>query len=246
METLIQPTSTLQSVQRFTITLDDDPIVPKLIEAALGTPTRAFASAKGLLSSPEAIEPLAIFVDVHLEGENGLTAIPSLRNRWRYCPIIVITGDSDDKAVSEALTMGADDFIMKPLRPREVVARLQARLADQAMKQGRQKVDFGDVHLDQTHRVLRGPKGERFLSPTEINLLVALMRSGGTTLERAMLKNRCWDHIAVSDNALDRKVFEVRRALMDVGSRCSIGTAYGVGFFIEQPSEEPSTAGAGL
>lgn len=219
----------------YTITIDDDPMVGKMIEAALGTSTVVFSSARELLAKAGNYQPQAIFVDVHLDEENGLSAIPQIRQNWRYCPIIVITGDSGDNAISEALTLGADDFIMKPLRPREVVARLQARLADQALKQNRQSLHFADVELDQVHRVLRGPKSERFLSPTELNLLVALMRSAGTTLERAMLKNQCWDHIAVSDNALDRKVFEVRRALMDVGSRCSIGTAYGVGFFLEFP-----------
>lgn len=224
----------------YTLTIDDDPVVPKLIEAALGTPTHSFSSTRDLLTRADQYKPTAIFVDVHLDEENGLAALPKIRDAWRFCPIIVITGDNNDSAIAEALTLGADDFIMKPLRPREVVARLQARLADQALKQARQTLVFGDIELDQVHRVLRGPKGERFLSPTEMNLLVALMRGAGTTLERSMLKNPCWDHIAVSDNALDRKVFEVRRALADVGSRCAVGTAYGVGFFLEYPHEATS------
>jgi len=224
----------------YTLTLDDDPIVARLIEAALGTPTLAYDSAKTLLQDDRVLNPVAVFVDVHLNDESGIAALPEIRQRWRYCPIIVITADPDDKALADALTCGADDFIMKPLRPREVVARLQARLADQALKQNTQSVSYGDVRLDQGYRTLRGPKGERFLSPTEMNLLLALMRSGGTTLERSMLKNQCWDHIAVSDNALDRKIFEVRRALLDVGSACSIGTTYGVGFFLEAPSQSVS------
>ncbi len=236
----------ISPTKSYTLTIDDDPIVAKLIEGALGLPTYSFSSTKHLFQHADGLDPTAIFVDIHLEAENGLTELPKLRNQWRYCPIIVITGDSDDKVIAEALSLGADDFIMKPLRPREIVARLQARLADQALKQGRQSLTYGDIQLDQVHRVMRGPKGERFLSPTEMNLLVALMRSAGTTLERSVLKNQCWDHIAVSDNALDRKVFEVRRALLDIGSRCSIGTAYGVGFYLDLPREEASTAGVGL
>ena len=209
------------SATPYTVTIDDDPTVSKIIEAALGTPTVSFSSTRDVLEQ-NTLNPQAIFVDIHLDQENGLAALPKFREMFRYCPIIVITGDSNDKALAEALTLGADDFIMKPLRPREVVARLQARLADQALKQASQSLVFGDVQLDRGHRVLRGPKGERFLSPTEMNLLVALMRSA----------------------ALDRKVFEVRRALLDGGSRCSIGTAYGVGFFLEQSREEDS-AGTG-
>lgn len=226
----------------YTLTLDDDPVVAKLIEAALGTPTLAFSSAKQLLDAQQPLNPVAVFVDVHLNDENGLAALPLIRGRWRYCPIIVITSDPDDKALSDALTCGADDFIMKPLRPREVVARMQARLSDQALKQSSQVVNYSDLRLDQGYRLLRGPSSERFLSPTEMHLLVALMRSGGTTLERAMLKNQCWDHIAVSDNALDRKIFEVRRALLDVGSRCTIGTTYGVGFYLEAPQHNEVSA----
>jgi two-component system response regulator protein BraR/BceR len=235
---------TLNPTVPYTVTIDDDPMVSKIIEAALGTRTLSFSATRDVLDRAEPLTPQAIFVDVHLDQENGLAALPRIREQYRYCPIIVITGDTNDTAIAEALTLGADDFIMKPLRPREVVARLQARLADQALKQGSQSLVYGDVQLDQIHRVLRGPKGERFLSPTELNLLVALMRSAGTTLERSMLKNQCWDHIAVSDNALDRKVFEVRRALADVGGGCSIGTAYGVGFYLEPGAESPSM-GAG-
>jgi DNA-binding response OmpR family regulator len=188
-----------------------------------------------MLQKAAALNPVAIFVDVHLDKENGLNALPDIRSLWRNCPIIVITADPAEEPISEALTRGADDFILKPLRPREIVARVQARLADHSLKQASHSLEYGDLKLDQTHRLLRGPKGEHFLSPTELNLLASLMRGAGTTLERATLKNQCWDHIVVSDNALDRKVFEVRKALLDVGSHCAIGTAYGIGFFLELP-----------
>ncbi len=216
--------------QPYTITVDDDPIVPRMIEAAVGIRTLEFASAKQMLAQTASLLPKAVFVDIHLDGENGLTTLPEIRSRWPYVPILVVTADSTEERISEALAMGADDFILKPLRPIEVVARLQARLADQALKQASQNLAWGDLKLDQAQRVLHGPKGERFLSPTELGLLAALIKGAGNTLERNLLKALCWEGLAVSDNALDRKVFEVRKAITEVGSDCVVRTTYGIGF----------------
>lgn len=217
----------------YTVTLDDDPIVPRLIETTLKIPTRGFDDAGALVQAAPMMNPVAVFIDIHLNtNPTGLSIIPALRQAWPFAPIIVITADPSDEAVSEALASGADDFVRKPLRPKELIARLQTRLVDQAQKEARQLYQFGNVELNQQSRCLRGPKGERFLSPTEMSLFLALTQARGTVVPRKTLKQRCWDNVRVSDNALDRKVHELRKALMDVGSLASIGTAYGSGFFI--------------
>lgn len=217
----------------YTVTLDDDPIVPRLIESTLRIPSKAFHSAKQLVEVASLLHPVAVFIDIHLGSDpSGLSIIPTLRQNWPYAPIIVITADPSDEAVSEALASGADDFVRKPLRPKELIARLQVRLVDQAQKEARQIFHFANLELNQQSRCLRGPKGERFLSPTEMSLFLAVTQARGTVVPRRTLKQRCWDNVRVSDNALDRKVHELRKALMDVGSIAGIGTSYGSGFFI--------------
>lgn len=218
----------------YTITLDDDPMVSKMIQKALGIKTIAFTSAEKLAADADRYHPVAAFIDIHLDADkNGLSIIPALKEKWPFCPILVITGDPTDDAVTEALASGADDFLRKPIRPKELSARLQTRLVDQAQKEAKNVIHFADVTLDRAYRALRGPNGERYLSPTETNLFLALVQARGTTVPRSTLKMRCWDQITVSNNALDRKIYELRRALQEVGSHLEIGTAYGVGFSLE-------------
>lgn len=218
---------------QYTITLDDDPIVHRMIQKALGMRSISFVSPEKLLSAADNYQPVAAFIDIHLDSASGLDVIPMLRSKWAFCPIIVVTSDPSDEAVTEALARGADDFVRKPIRPKELTARLHTRLIDQAQKEAKNIVQVADVTLDRAHRHLKGPTGERYLSSTELNLFLSLLQAKGTIVPRKTLKLRCWGEIAVSDNALDRKIYEVRRALQEVGSGIEITTAYGLGFALE-------------
>ncbi len=215
----------------YTITVDDDLMVHKIVERATRMKSIPFTSGKALLEVIQEQQPTAVFVDIHLGIEDsGLHLIPELRERWPFTPIIIITGDPSESALSEALACGADDFVTKPLRSQELLARLQARLTDQALKEAKQAFHLGNLVFDSAHRLLTGPGGYRYLSTTETNLLLCLLQAKGSIVLRDTLKLRCWGPLKVSDGALDRKIFEVRRALDEIGGNTSIKTAYGVGF----------------
>ena len=148
--------------------------------------------------------------------------------------MIVVTGDRQDDAVSNALSKGADDFIFKPVNPKEVVARMQTRMADLARRQADEVHTIGDLVVDRAHRsILNSNKQQRFLSPTEMGLLNCLLSAQGTVVPREVMKRRCWGQIFVSDNALNRKLHEVRRILKDLSTQVNIRTLYGTGFMIE-------------
>ncbi len=226
------------SNNQYTITLDDDQMVHRIVEKATGMPSVPFASGEALTQALDQYNPVALFVDIHLDnGTSGLKLIPTLRERWPFCPILIITSDPSESVVSEALATGADDFLLKPLRPTELLARLQARMTDQAHKEAKQAFNVGNLIFDSTHRCLRGPGGYRYLSSTEANLLICLLQARGTIVLRETLKLKCWGPLKVSDGALDRKIFEVRRALAEIGGSMTIRTAYGVGFGLEMPQE---------
>src|SRR5690348_13248237 len=71
----------------YTITLDDDPMVAKMIQKALGLKTISFSSAETLTESIDRYQPVAAFVDIHLDADsNGLSIIPALREKWPFCP----------------------------------------------------------------------------------------------------------------------------------------------------------------
>jgi DNA-binding response OmpR family regulator len=218
----------------YTVTLDDDVIVHRIVERSIGIRSLPFHSAEDLAKAVDTLNPVAAFIDINLgEGISGLELIPKLREKWPFCPLIIITADPSESAVSEALACGADDFVTKPIRAKELLARLQARLVDQAQKEAKQSLHVGNLTFDNAHRLLVGPHGHRYLSTTEANLLMCLLQAKGTIVLRETLKLRCWGPLKVSDGALDRKIFEVRRALKEIGGSPTIRTAYGVGFGIE-------------
>ncbi len=217
------------------ITLDHDVMMSALLEKAIGKKSIYFSSAKDLENKMVDLEPVAVFVDVQLGSfENGLDIIPKLKERWPFSPVIVVTGDRQDDAVSNALSKGADDFIFKPVNPKEVVARMQTRMADLARRQADEVHTIGDLIIDRAHRsILNSNKQQRFLSPTEMGLLNCLLSAQGTVVPREVMKRRCWGQIFVSDNALNRKLHEVRRIIKDLSTQVNIRTLYGTGFMIE-------------
>ena len=221
--------------QSYFITLDSDALMSSLLERAVGKKSIYFSSAMDLEIQLVDLEPIAVFVDVQLgSSENGLDIIPKLKERWPFSPVIVVTGDRQDDAVSNALSKGADDFIFKPVNPKEVVARMQTRMADLARRQADEVHTIGDLVVDRAHRsILNSNKQQRFLSPTEMGLLNCLLSAQGTVVPREVMKRRCWGQIFVSDNALNRKLHEVRRILKDLSSQVNIRTLYGTGFMIE-------------
>lgn len=215
---------------RYTLTLDDDPTMHRLIEKTTGLKSVPFADPVSLLGDSEKYSPMAVFIDIHLGLEgSGIDIIPKLRERWPFAALMVITSDSSDAALSEAFAAGADDFIRKPLHANELTARLQSRLGDLAAKEAKTILRIGDLTLHLARRSLKGRKGQTFLSPTAGLILQLLIEAQGTKVSRPSLKRKIWGEVVVTDNALDRKIHEVRKALQSVSEQVSIRTIYGHG-----------------
>ncbi len=220
--------------ESYFITLDDDPSVAVLLEAALSLPTVRFSAAETLEAVAEDFRPLAAFIDIELEGgRSGLDIIPNLRAAWPYCPIIVVTSHQEDSYVEEAFRRGADDLVIKPLRPLEVRARFQTRLTDLQERAHGTTMSVGDISLDTKHRVVSGPLGRHFLAPVETHMLAKLIQARGTVLPKEVLKLEGWGPIRVSDNAFYRKLFELRKGLQSVTQEVRVNSIYGCGISLE-------------
>lgn len=223
----------------YTVTLDDDQLVHQIIERSTKVRTVGIRSSEELLSRLEELHPIAVFVDIDFAGnKSGLDIIPSIRQAWPFCPIMVITDTPTEITIVRALNSGADDFIRKPLIPDEVNARFKLRINDAAQKAAKEVVVFGDITIDSAHRTVEGPLGKRFASPIEVNLLACLANTEGSIVEKDGLKMRCWGQIKVTDNALHRKLHAVRQLLRDVSSAVVIETKYGVGFYLKDLGQD--------
>lgn len=214
----------------YTITLDDDGTVQKIIGAATKIESMGFCSVQSLLEKIDDLDPVAVFVDIKLDiMSSGLDVIPVIKKKWPQIPILVITSSTNDEVLNCALRSGADDLIIKPLRPLELNARFQLRLREAEIRKNRNEVKCNDLTINTAHGFVRSHKGKRNLSPTELNLLTTLAQAVDSVVPRQSLKRQCWGRVSVSEGALDRKVHEVRKVIKDLSQDLQLKTVYGVG-----------------
>lgn len=218
--------------ESYILTLEDDELINYMIETSSGLKSRHFDSIRRLLGQLEELHPVAVFVDIHLtSGECGIDAIPILRSRWPFTPIIVVTADPTDDLLADALASGADDFIRKPISSKELLARLQARLKSYSRQASSALTKVGDLKIDRLHQSIEGPTQKRVqLTASDLRILQTLADAQGTLISRNSLKRSGWAGSQVSDKALDRRVHILRRALAEVQTALQIKASYGEGF----------------
>jgi DNA-binding response OmpR family regulator len=223
--------------KRYTVTLDDDPTIHLIIQQATGMPSLPFTSVEALLARSTHYSPVAVFVDIFLGTEgNGLEAIPLIREQWR-CPIIVITANAETQHIGQALSLGAQDFMVKPLQRQELLARLVARLAEAAEQAEKSEQRVGDVVYISKRRLIQNGSQECYLAPFEALIFEALIEAKGVLMTKNELCCKVWGNIKVSPGALEKKIFAIRKALLYLHSRIEIRAEYGKGIRLVVPKE---------
>ncbi len=183
--------------------------------------------------------PDVILLDWMLPGESGLT----LAKRWRSAsrskaiPILMLTARGDEADRVAGLDAGADDYIVKPFSPRELLARIRAVLRRRVPEASGGSVRLGQLLLDaDTHRVNLGDKPLK-IGPTEFKLLHYLMRHPERVHSRGTLLDKVWgDHVYIEERTVDVHVKRLRDSLGEAGHM--IETVRGAGYrFTASPSD---------
>jgi two-component system catabolic regulation response regulator CreB len=181
-----------------------------------------------------------VVLDVGLPDRSGFDVCRELRNSkdgWvSEVPVIFLTARNDEIDRVLGLELGADDYIAKPFSPRELVARVRARLRrSQAAAGGNDTAAQADFSIDREgHRIrFRGVALE--LTRYEYALLAALLQRPGAILSRAQLMDRGWDSDAESaDRTVDTHIKTLRTKLRAAGAETDpIRTHRGLGYALE-------------
>ncbi len=182
---------------------DDKAIIENLTEflAAEGFQVKAVSGqsqAVGLLEE-EAFD-LAL-LDISLEEGNGFAVCAYMKQNTDI-PVIFLTASGDEYSVVSGLDMGADDYISKPFRPRELVSRINRVLRRTGKVQA--VLEAGGISIDTTRGVVRRDGEEIFLSALEYRLLLVFFNNKGVLLSRDRLLEEIWDVAGefVNDNTL--------------------------------------------
>ena len=198
----------------------------------------------GALASFDAVRPDLVLLDVMLPGLSGLDVCREIRSRSRT-PIVMVTAKGSEIDTVVGLEVGADDYVSKPYRLRELVARIRAVLR-RAPREGddepRDLIQVGEVALDPARHEVRLRGEEVTLPLKEFDLLEILLDNAGRVLTRETLIDRVWGSNYVGDTkTLDVHVKRLRAKLEDDPSNPRrIVTIRGLGYRYEkQPRAAP-------
>ncbi|MEY3944463.1 MAG: Phosphate regulon transcriptional regulatory protein PhoB [Pseudomonadota bacterium] len=177
------------------------------------------------------ILPDVILLDWMLPGESGLALAKKWRSssRSQAIPILMLTARGDEADRVAGLESGADDYIVKPFSPRELLARIRAVLRRRAPEQSAGLVTIGDLTLDaDTYRVSWKQQLLK-VGPTEFKLLQYLMRHPERVHSRGQLLDKVWgDHVFIEERTVDVHVKRLRESLGDASGL--IETVRGAGY----------------
>ncbi|MDQ1374306.1 MAG: hypothetical protein QOJ09_1644 [Actinomycetota bacterium] len=218
---------------RVLVVEDDEPIAEPLMRALRREGpevTWVATGAKGL-EAAKAAEFDLVILDLGLPDIDGIDVCRQLRRTAGEVPILVLTARSEELDAIVGLDAGADDYVTKPFRLGELLARVRAQLRRRADA----SLSAGDVRVDVAARRAWRADAELELTPKEFDLLALLVREAGTVVPRERIMERVWDeHWFGSTKTLDVHVSWLRRKLGDdpVSPRY-ISTVRGVGFRFE-------------
>jgi DNA-binding response OmpR family regulator len=217
--------------------VEDDDSVRAGLELALtrqGHRVVSAATGEEALKTWREQRPELVVLDVMLPGIDGFEVCRRIR-RVDSLPIILLTARSDDIDVVVGLESGADDYVVKPVQPRVLDARIRAVLRRGERETTSHVATFGDLVIDRSAMTVSRNGAELSLTPTELRLLVELSRRPGQALSRQQLLRLVWEHTYLGDSRLvDACVQRLRAKIEEVPSAPKlIKTVRGVGYRLD-------------
>jgi DNA-binding response OmpR family regulator len=208
--------------QRRVLVIDDEALIRKTVRLACEQEGYAVHEAEtGIqaLTALESFRPDIILLDLMLPDISGFDICRDIRRTGSKVPILILSAKTEEIDVVVGLEIGADDYIVKPFRPRELLARIAAHLRkarqdDERGDDGR--MVFRDLVIDvNERRVFRGGT-EVNLTHTEFDLLTLLAAQAGKALSREKILNAVWgyDH-PIETRVIDVHIRNLRRKIED-------------------------------
>ncbi|MDS0136552.1 MULTISPECIES: response regulator transcription factor [unclassified Amycolatopsis] len=181
------------------------------------------------LDAVRRLKPVAIVLDIGLSGMDGIEICKALRAAGDWTPVLFVTARDDELDRLLGLEIGADDYLTKPFSPRELAARVRTvlRRASGATPVA-SVLTVGGARVDLTSRRAWAGDAEVFLTSTEFDLLMHLLRHPGQVLSRDQLLSAVWGYAAAAGTrTVDVHVAQLRAKL---GASSPIRTVRGIGY----------------
>lgn len=215
--------------------VEDDATLIRMVRDFLTSDGFQVCAVTGQTAAQAAMDrekPDLALVDISLAEGNGFGVFSDAKSRG--IPVIFLTASSDEFSVVTGLDMGADDFISKPFRPRELVSRIRNVL--RRTKKRTSIISLGDLTIDTDRGSVHRGGQEVYLSALEYKLLLVFIQHRGQTLTRDRLLEEIWDCAGdfVSDNTLTVYIKRLREKIEpDAQNPRYIRTVRGLGYRLE-------------
>ncbi|MGJ7908679.1 response regulator [Actinopolyspora sp. H202] len=217
-----------------TLLIEDDQSIRTSLALALGRHGHGIREAGtgedglGMLASAE---PDVVVLDLMLPGMDGFEVCRRIRAKSAV-PVIMLTARGDDFDVVGGLEAGADDYVIKPVQPRVLDARIRAVLRRGTFAEQTQSGRYRDLIIDRAALTVTKGDQQLALTPTELRVLLELSRSPGQVLSRMQLLELVWEYDYLGDSRLvDNCVQRLRAKIEDEPARpVFVQTVRGFGY----------------
>jgi two-component system response regulator AdeR len=216
--------------------IEDEPEIVEILEVYFGREGfRTVSASDGTigLGHHQRLKPDLIVLDVKLPGQDGYEVLAAVRRRGDT-PVIMVTALAEDLDKLQALRIGADDYVVKPFNPLEVVARAKAVLRRSSGRDAKQPIRVGPLTVDVSAHMawVDKPDGQSTLelTRTEFRLLAYMAQYPNRVFERPELVDACLPEGEALERTVDSHVSNLRRKLAAVGANKLLSGVRGVGY----------------
>jgi len=230
--------------------LDDDPILMELIQASAqhaGHVCHPFHDGAGFLKTLRTETFDLLIVDWHLPDMSGMEVVRTLRAGLApQMPILFVTRRNAEQDVVEALSCGADDFMTKPIRMAELMARTGALLRRAYPSAAARTLDFGRYRLEPKTRTVHKDGVAIDLKNKEYDLALFMFQNAGRLLSREHMRESVWGDVQdVPSRSLDTHVSRLRSKLaLSPENGYVVSAVYGMGYRLDVVSATPPSTGS--
>lgn len=219
--------------------IEDEPEIAEILETYFAREGfRVISARDGTtgLAHHQRLRPDLVVLDIKLPGQDGYEVLAAIRRRGDT-PVIMVTALAEDLDKLQALRIGADDYVVKPFNPHEVVARARAVLRRTRGRSSDHLLRVGPLTVDpQAYRAVidseAGPVALD-LTPTEYRVLAHMARFPGRAFTRSDLVDACLPEGSALDRTVDSHVSNLRRKLAAAGAEGLLEGVRGIGYRLE-------------
>lgn len=214
--------------------IDDEPQIRKLLEITLEsndyTVGQAATAKEGLIMAASH-PPDAIILDLGLPDQNGHIVLQELRE-WYTNPIIILSVQSNEDDIIQALDNGANDYLVKPFRTGELLARIRSALRNLYPDETTPVINIGDLQIDLAQRIVKKNSEIVKLTATEYTLLALFAKNEGKVLTHHYLLREVWGPGYINQSQYLRVfIAQLRKKIEDDANRPAyLITESGVGY----------------